>query len=112
MKRNRILAAAATTALAVAALVSVPVSAQAAPSCLFSLGKTQWITEARNDTCALVQARASEYNNYGFVGTYTGAQASGTSTATAPQSGAPGTYVTHSYRYKASGHAWSGWISY
>jgi len=104
--------AVAAVALAVGAVIAVPTAAQAAPSCLFSLGKTAWITQIHNDTCELVQSRSTEYNNYGLVGTYTGPQTVGTSSSYAPESAAPGTYVSHSYRYKPNGKSWSAWLPY
>jgi hypothetical protein len=109
------LGAAAMVALSVGALLSVPASAQAAAlPCLAQMSYTKWHTEVYvgdNKPCQLVQARESVYNNYGLAGTYTGAQSSGVSHVTVSPSSAPGTSVSHSFRYKAPGKSWSAWQS-
>ena len=60
--------------------------------------------------CAEVQARISVVNNYGLAGTWTAAASTNVSDITVAPSYAPGTYTTHSFRYKAKGGSWSAWL--
>ena len=115
MAQKTVIGIAAAVAMAVGALVSVPSTAQAQePICYATMKATEWYTEADisiDKPCQLVQAREVVYNNYGLAGTYTGPEASGASRVSVPPSAAPGTYVTHAYRYKPWGHSWSGWLT-
>jgi hypothetical protein len=57
-----------------------------------------------------VQVRISVVNNYGLAGTWDGPISPGVSDVTVAPSYAPGTYTTHSFRYKPSGKSWSAWL--
>ena len=113
MKRNRMLGIAAGVAIAAGALVAIPSTAQASAACYYTAGHADWVTRATVGTikpCAEVQARISVINNYGLAGTWVAAASPSVSSVTAPQSGAPGTYTTHSFRYKPKGGSWSAWL--
>ena len=114
MRRNQVIGAAASIALAVGALTLVPASAQASSVCGATARVSTWYIQAYIGTinpCYEVQVRASVYNNYGLAGNYESAASTNWATLNIPQSNAPGTYTTHAYRSLIKGKSWSAWLN-